>query len=266
ATPVKMVWQSWGHSGRPAPGEYDASRPDPSRHYNVARVVSWLDRHLKGKRVDTGPRFAYFRDWVRYSDIATPAYATSDHFPVGTPHTWRLSGSGDLVTGVARPGRQAFLATPLPTSTSPTDAFGLQPFAEPRDLPGSFASWATPRLSRKVDVVGSPRLTLRVQAPAAAATQALGPAGQLVLSVKITDVAPGGKASLIHDLEAPIRIPDVRRAVTIRLPAIVHRFARGHRIRLVVSAPSENYRGGLSVTPVTVISGARQRLTLPVVR
>jgi dienelactone hydrolase len=265
-TPVKMVWQSWGHSGGAAPGEYNASRPDPARHYDVARVVSWFDHYLKGKDVDTGPRFAYFRDWVRYSGIATPAYATSDQFPVGTRRTWRLSGRGDLVTGKARPGKQAFLATPLPTSTSPTDAFGLQPFAEPRDLPGTFAAWATSKLTRPVDVVGSPQLTVRVQAPAAAATQAVGPAGQLVLSVKITDVGPNGRASLIHGLEAPIRIPDVRRPVTITLPAIVHRFAKGHRIRLVVSAPSENYRGGLVLTPVTVVSGGGQVLTLPVVR
>ena len=54
--------------------------------------------------------------------------------------------------------------------------------------------------------------------------------------------------------------------MTITLPAIVHRFAVGHRIRLVISAPSENYRGGLVVTPVTVASGRSQVLSLPVVR
>ncbi len=265
-TPVKMVWQSWGHSGSPAPGEYDGSRPDPRRHYDVARVVSWFDHYLKDKSVDTGPRFAYFRDWVRYSGIATPAYARSKRYPVGTHQTWHLSGNGDLVTGTARPGQQEFLVAPVPTSSSPTDAFGLQPFEEPRDLPGTFASWVTSKLSRSVDVVGAPRLTVRLEAPAAAGTQASGPAGQLVLSVKITDVGPDGKASLIHGLEAPIRVPDVRGPVQITLPAIVHRFAPGHRIRLVISAPSENYRSGLVVTPVTVVSGHGQQLTLPVVR
>ncbi len=265
-TPVKMVWQSWGHSGRPAPGEYDGSQPDPARHYDVARVVSWFDRYLKGQDVATGPRFAYFRDWVRYSGIATPAYARSKSFPVGIRQTWRLSGSGDLVTGTGRPGQQEFLVTPVPTSSSPTDAFGLQPFEEPRDLPGTFASWVTSKLARPVDVVGSPQLTVRLEAPAAAGTQALGPAGQLVLSVKITDVGPDGKASLIHGLEAPVRIPDVGGPVRITLPAIVHRFAPGHRIRLVISAPSENYRSGLVATPVTVVSGRGQQLTLPVVR
>ncbi len=170
------------------------------------------------------------------------------------------------MTGAARPGRQAFLATPLPTSTAPTDAFGLAPFETPVDIPGTFAAWATPKLTKAVDVVGSPKVTVRVQAPAAAATQSLGPTGQLVLSVKLMDVGPDGKASMIRGLEAPIRIPDVRRPVTITLPAIVHRFAPGHRIRLVISAPSENYRGGLVVTPVTIASGRGQQLTLPVVR
>lgn len=265
-TPVKMVWQRWGHSGGPAPGEYDAGAPDPARHYTARRVLDWFDHHLKGKDVDTGPRFSYFRDWVRYRGIATPAYGTSKRFPVGARRTWRLSGDGDLRRGDARPGRQLFLATPAPTSTAPNDVFGLAPFAEPRDLPGTFASWSTGRLSRPVDVVGSPRATLRVDAPVAAATQALGPAGQLVLSVKVVDVAPDGTARLIHGLEAPIRIADVRRPVRVTLPAIVHRFARGHRIRLVVSAPSQNYRGGLAITPVTIASGPGQRLTLPVVR
>ena len=34
----------------------------------------------------------------------------------------------------------------------------------------------------------------------------------------------------------------------------------------MISAPSENYRGGLVVTPVTIASGRGQQLTLPVVR
>ncbi len=265
-TPVKMIWQSWGHSGGPAPGEYDASAPDPARHYDVARVVNWFDHYLKGKRVDTGPEFAYFRDWVKYSGIATPAYAKSTTFPVGTRKTWRLSGAGDLVTGTARPGEQSFVVTPLPSSTSPTDAFGLKPFEQPRDLPGTFAAWATSKLTKPVDVVGSPQLTFRLDAPGAAASQALGAAGQLVLSVKITDVGPDGKASPINGLEAPIRIADVGRPVRVTLPGIVHRFAPGHRIRIVISTPSENYRSGLVLTPVTIASGAGQQLTLPVVR
>jgi ABC-2 type transport system ATP-binding protein len=120
-------------------------------------------------------------------------------------------------------------------------------------------------LAADLDVVGSPRLTLEVSAPTAAATQAGGPGGQLVLFVRLQDVAPDGAASDIHALTAPVRVPDVTRPFTVTLPAFVHRFSSGHRVRLVVAGGSVNYRGGLVATPVTVSTGsADQVLTLPV--
>ena len=63
-TPVKMIWQSWGHSGggTPAPGELDMAEPASS--YEGKRVLHWFARYLKDKDVSTGPRFSYFRDWV----------------------------------------------------------------------------------------------------------------------------------------------------------------------------------------------------------
>ncbi len=64
-TPVKMVWQSWGHSGStPAPGELSLSSPDPATQYETARIADWFAHYLKGTDVSTGPNFAYFRDWV----------------------------------------------------------------------------------------------------------------------------------------------------------------------------------------------------------
>ena len=87
----------------------------------------------------------------------------------------------------------------------------------------------------------------------------------LTLYVKVADVAPDGKARLIRALEAPVRIPDVNKAFTVKLPAIVHRFEAGHRIRLIVAGGSVNYRGGLVPAPVTIASGPTQTLTLPMV-
>ncbi|MEO6470276.1 MAG: CocE/NonD family hydrolase, partial [Aeromicrobium sp.] len=64
-TPVKMIWQSWGHSGStPAPGEISLSAPDPSTQYETARIADWFDHYLKGSAVSTGPEFSYFRNWV----------------------------------------------------------------------------------------------------------------------------------------------------------------------------------------------------------
>ena len=46
-----------------------------------------------------------------------------------------------------------------------------------------------------MDVVGSPRLTVQLTAPTVAATQARGPAGQLVVFAKLYDVGPDGRRS-----------------------------------------------------------------------
>ena len=81
-TPVKMIWQSWGHSASsPAPGELDLDNPDPATQYETARVSDWFDHYLKGSSVGTGPNFAYFRDWVDYTGKATPAYGTATCLP-----------------------------------------------------------------------------------------------------------------------------------------------------------------------------------------
>jgi hypothetical protein len=49
------------------------------------------------------------------------------------------------------------------------------------------------------------------------------------------------------------------------MPAIVHRFAPGHRIRLAVAGGSANYRGGLLPSVVRISTGSSaQRLRLPV--
>jgi predicted acyl esterase len=211
---------------------------------------------------------------VGYSGNAAPAYATSQSFPVGSARTWKLSGgglatAGALTAGTPTAGSQSFVTTTggVPTSLNPFDVLGSYaplPNTTTVDLPGTFAAWATPALAADVDVVGSPVVTVSLQAPTAALTQLTGPAGQLVLFVKLMDVAPDGTASLIHGLEAPIRVPDVNAPVKVTLPAIVHRFAAGHQLKLVIAGGSVNYRGGIVGAPVTIASGSGQTLVLPV--
>ena len=86
-----------------------------------------------------------------------------------------------------------------------------------------------------------------------------------MLFLKIVDVDAAGKATLIKGLEAPVRVADVTKTFQVTLPGIVHRFAAGHSIRLVVAGGSINYRGGVATNAVTITSGATQTLTLPVV-
>lgn len=270
--PVRMIWQSWGHSGgNPAAGEMDLSSLDPEEQYETARVVNWFDHYLKDTDADLGPRFAYFRDWIDYTGNAAPAYASAGGYPVGNPARLYLSGSSlvDSPLGLAK-AAQTFLTAPggVPTNLSELDAisaFSQAPAIE-YDVPGTTAHWDTAPLDRNVDVVGSPTLNLQVTSPTAALTQALGPSGQLVLFTRLQDVAPDGTATDIRQLTAPVRIADVTKPFTVTMPAFVHRFAPGHRIRLVVSASSVNYRNGLTANIVTISAGsAGQTLTLPVV-
>lgn len=270
-TPVKMIWQSWGHSqSTPAPGEFDWNNPDPATQYTSARVFAWFDRYLKHQDVDTGPPFSYFRNWVPYTGIATPAFGTAPGYPAGSPATWYLSGSA-LTKGTPVIGSQTFLtpAGGLATSTGPVDALGSVvslPALPELDAPGTYAYFTSAPLVGAVDVAGAPVVHLKVASPTAALTQALGPAGMLTLFLRIVDVAPDGPAATIENLVAPVRIANVTQPFAVTLPAVVHRFGVGHRIRLVVAGGSLNYRGGLLANTVTITTGATsQSLVLPTV-
>jgi ABC-2 type transport system ATP-binding protein len=268
---TKLIWHSSGHSGPPQPGDVSWTNPDPATEYVSSRVLGWFDKYLKGSDVSTGPTFAYFRDWVSYSGIATPAYGTSSSYPVGSTRNLYLSGT-TLTTDAAHiaKGTQTFV-TPVagvPTSSDPADVLkNYAPTQFPEsDLPGTFAAWSSDAQASNLDVVGSPVLTLAVTSNSAAAGQLSGDTGRLVLFVKVLDVAPDGTASLIHALIAPVRVPDVTKPFTVTLPAIAHRFASGHRIELVVAGGSVNYRGGLTANDVAISTGSSgQVLKLPVV-
>ncbi|MCW2785102.1 MAG: transporter ATP-binding protein [Marmoricola sp.] len=272
-TPVKMIWQSWGHSdSTPAPGEISLGNPDPATQYETGRVADWFDHYLKDSSVGTGPEFAYFRNWVDYSGIATPAYATSDTFPVGAAKSYFLSAGKSLVTSPAAiaKGSQTLVTPPAgaPEEYAGLDALGAAGGGNHAevDWAGTYADYLTPALTSTLDVVGSPKVTLQVSAPIAAKSQALKESGQLVLFVRIQDVPPGGKGRDINYLTAPVRIADVTKPFTVTLPAFVHRFPAGDRIRLIVSGSSLNYRGGLLSNPVTITTGSTsQVLTLPIV-
>jgi ABC-2 type transport system ATP-binding protein len=65
---------------------------------------------------------------------------------------------------------------------------------------------------------------------------------------------------------SPARVTDVTKPVTIELPGIVHRFAPGHRLAVVLAGGDLAYRGSTTPQPVTLTTGAGhvQQLTLPV--
>src|SRR4029078_1768243 len=84
-------------------------------------------------------------------------------------------------------------------------------------------------LARSAAVVGSPRLTLHLQAPTAATTAPAGPAGKLILFAKIYDVAPDGTQKLQNRLISPVRVADVTKPVGVTLPGGVQQFPPADR-------------------------------------
>lgn len=271
-TTAKMIWQSWGHSGGtsgPAPGELDLGKGDLESTYVGRRVLAWFDRHLRhDESADTGPDFAYYRDWIKDPGRT---YATASHVPAPERELY-LSGDGRLVGDRARvaPGSRTYRNRALPTSHSESSAARMAglPDPAPYDTKGTYLGWTTAPLRRSLDVVGAPEATLRVDSPRAERAQGSADAAdKLVLFAKLYDVAPDGGQTLVHRLVAPVRVPDVREAFTVRLPGIVHRYERGHRLRFVIAASDGAYGGNRGVKPVTVTSapGDTGVLRLPVV-
>jgi ABC-2 type transport system ATP-binding protein len=275
-TPVALQWQSWGHSdSSPQPGELDERRPAESLQGRA--IIAWLDYYVRGLGTAPPQNFTYYRDWVfEATHDITEAYATAPSYPVGREQTYYLSGTstagkdGSLVTrpSAVRSGTSVYRNL-APVGPNYTETSALDQSRPVTDPPGSAIRFATTPLVKPVDVVGSPRLTVQLSAPSVAATQAVGPAGQLIAFAKLYDVGPDGAAiELPHRLISPVRVADVTKPVTIELPGIVHRFEAGHRLVVVLAGGDMAYRGSTATQPVTLVTGRgrTQQLTLPVLR
>jgi ABC-2 type transport system ATP-binding protein len=256
-TPVKMVWQSWGHShGTPAPGElsYDISKPT----YEGTAVYQWFQHYLYGAPAAPSLDFTFFRDWVKYSGDATPAYGRAPSYPIGHETDFDLSGNGTLqpAGGSISAAPRTFLATVAGAPTSYTELSGFDPGSAPVDLPGTSLAYDSGPLAADTDVVGIPSLDVRLSAPLHSVTGQAGGAGELALFFRLEDVGPNGSVTLPHKLVAPVRVANLDDPVHVELPGIVHRFAAGHRLRLVVYSGDYSYRGNTVPGPVTVESSA----------
>ncbi|MBY4129510.1 ABC transporter ATP-binding protein [Rhodococcus fascians] len=255
---TSMVWHSWGHNDRKGyPGEFDIKAPDPFNQHEAALVGNWLDRHLKDQDVDPGPAFTYFRDWVPYNGVASPAYEESETFPVGTGRTFQLADSTLSEVDVPKGAwTQSIRDAGSPMHTT----LGLPNIAAelpvPRvSLPGSAATWTTAPLTEPIDVVGAPELSI---SPAVS--------GPATVYVTVVDVAPNGARSPIHGLVAPAVLTQSSEPVSISLPSIVHRFDRGHRVGVDITASDPSFAGGPGPANVTFSStDSTNRLSLPTV-
>ena len=272
-TPVKMVWQSWGHSdGTPAPGELGPGDALDNAGGGLTAegrlVLEWFNHYLMGNALAPALDFSFFRPWVSYAGTnAAAAYASAPSYPIGTPQSLYLSGSDALVASPAAvtSGTAAFTTPALGLGQSTTEVSGVNQSVALYDAPGTFAEYQSAPLSTTTDVVGIPAVRLQIGAPLGSSA-ALDPASDLTLFFKLEDIAPDGTVTLPDRLISPARFAALGAPVTVTLPGIVHRFAAGDRIALVIAGSDAAYRGGAIPIHVTIASdpSAPGVLTLPV--
>lgn len=272
-TPVKLMWQYWGHSdSTPAAGELDPRNLLDSYQGQVA--VQWLDYYLKGPEAAGGcptPSydFSYFRDYAYTAPNAQAAYAVAPGYPVGSPTPLYLSGTNALVSQASqvRAGRTLPYAGLPIIGPNYTETSALDQTLPVLDPPGTFAQFrSAPIEGQAVTVVGVPRVTVRFSSLIVGLTQLLGDFGELVVFAKLYDIAPDGTTvELPHRLISPVRVPNVNQPVEIELPGIVHRFEVGHRIALTFAGGDLAYRGSTTPQPASVVTSADAGdvLTLP---
>lgn len=266
-TPAKMLWRSAGHSGGGL-GKSENDEGNPEAAYASRAYLEWFDFYLRG--VGDAPRldFSYYRPFVPFPEgrDAAASVATASAYPVAGGQDWFLSGDGALAPTPEKikAGAPSFsFAAQAATSYSETSGgVANQP---PTDGPGTFAAFTSPPLAEDADVVGIPRVTVSLSAPVQAAAQGQ-PGGRLVLFAKLYEVKPDGTKVLPNRLISPVRVADVTKPVTITLPGIVHRFAKGSKFQLVLAASDSAYKNNYLAGQVSVPIDpkAPRALTIPV--
>ena len=261
-TPVKMLWRSSGHSGGGI-GASEWSETNLEGSYESRAALHWFDHYLKGTAPQPPLDFAFLTDWIPFDKGKDAAHAVgvAPAYPAAPGTPYYLSGSDGLVADKAKvkPGSAQMLETAAPTSQG-GGAIALQDGNDPQ---GTSVSYTTPVLDAPLDLAGIPSVTFRVDAPTFVSDP---PAARLILFAKLYDVAPDGTAKLNRALISAARIADPTKPVTVELPGIVHRYAKGHRLRLTLSTSAATYRGSFAGGPVTVLTDPKTPsvLTLPV--
>ncbi|MEU5063062.1 alpha/beta fold hydrolase [Streptomyces virginiae] len=234
--PVSVDWAAGGHDG----GMREADRVE-------ARVAAWFDRHLKGDEgADTGPAFRVSRSGGIDSTDGKVILrgASGDRYPglASGPREFALTGREQTFVNPAGGAPPALSSLPGIGGQLASFGAGLS-----LDFPGQNARFESAPLDEDLRITGTPTVTLKVRSSAAD--------GSAVLFGKVYDVGPDGRQQVLpSQLVAPLRVENAQQGTTVRLrlPAIDHSFAAGHRLRLVVAATDLGYASPAATAAYTV--------------
>lgn len=230
-TPVSVDWRAGGHDNSAAGGGVP-----------IGNAITWFDKVFAGRDLG-GPQPFDYND-------QNGGINSEDDDPI--PATLQTDGYPGI-DGVARETRQVRFSGPPQQIASPaggnpsviTSIPGLggissrfdQALAILPSAPGQTALFASPVLRDEVPIVGQSSIAITVTSQTAS---------DAVLFAALRDV-DGGSFTLPSQLVSPVKVtglrPGVPRTVTVRLPTVVQKVLRGHRLVLSVSASDFAYRG-----------------------
>jgi len=272
--PRKGLIGPWSHSWP------NNAVPGPEMGF-LQEALRWWDQWLKG--IDTGimdepPLRVWMEEWVDPAPLLAEhpgRWVAEDVWPSPriAEREWTL-GDGTLDEALApvdAPAEVAIVHRGLGLTGMDAGAWcaegtpGDWPFDQ-RAEDGRSATFTSAPLAAPVEILGFPRVTLRLVADRPNA----------LVCVRLCDVAPDGRSKLVtrqtlnlthresHERPVPLT-PSQGYTVVVELDAIAHVFAAGHRLRVGVSTdywpwvwPSPE-----SVT-LTLLAGGASRLVLPV--
>ncbi|GGM33318.1 alpha/beta fold hydrolase [Dactylosporangium sucinum] len=226
-TPVRVAWFTGGHDGGTGP----QSEVDRLRYL----TAQWLDHYVKGNGDAPSGSFTYARVSglnAQGRGLVTSASSVDDYPGLGgTGRSFDLQGPPQSIANPPDGTPAAISSLPIANIAS------LLNEGVSAEIPGQHADFVSAPLTEAYDAAGAPTVRIR----AASET------GEAVLFVKLYDVPAKGAASIPDGLIAPIRLTGLPKSladaqpVTVTLPAVVHRFEAGSRVRVTVATADTAY-------------------------
>ncbi len=263
--PRRAIVGPWGHQW-PHEGS-----PGPAIGF-LQEAVRWWDHWLKGIRRGVMDE-PMLRAWMPDGDgagrwVAEPAWPPSD--PGTNELALNLEAHGLRDGEASTPSGELRHRSP---QTVGLDAGAWCPYGNPADLPGDqrrddavSLSLDSPPLQERTELLGRPRLRLRVASDQPAA----------FVVARLCDIAPDGSSTLItrgvlnlchhagHDRPRALE-PDVPVEVELSLKSVAYALPAGHRVRLALST---SYWPWLWPSPapatITITTAGASRLALPI--